>query len=142
MTAWSANAVVSVASSSTDARTATVYGLTTGGTPVSETLNLLGTNEVLSSNTYSKVWAVILSATHGSNTVTVRQGSGGTIRGTIGPNLLNCWLWVNAFDRATGIALTNLLPTTAIPIWARQSWSAGVAAMRPTYQTIAIEETP
>lgn len=142
MTAWTANAVVAMVSTASDTRTATVYGLNASGDPVTESFALTGTTEKLSTNTYSKVWSVQLSAVHGSNIVTVKQGAGGTTRGTLGANQIVCWLWVNANSRANGIYLPNVLPTTAIPIWCRQTWTAGVSAQRPTSQTIAIEEVP
>lgn len=140
MTAWTANAKVSLTSSSSDLRNATITGLDTTGEPVSEVVALTGITEVLSANTYSKVWGIRLSALNGSNTVTVKQGTGGTTRGTIAPNVLCCWLWVVATTKATGIKVPSVLPSTSIPVWCRQVWSAGIAAVRPTAQLVAVEE--
>lgn len=142
MTAWSANAVVSLISSGADTRTATITGLDASGDPLSEAVVLTGTSEKLSTGTFSKVWGVYMSATNGSNTVTIKQGVAGATRGTIGASLLACWLWVNATSRATGIVVPSLAAGLAIPIWCRQVWAPGVSAVRPTRQIVAVEETP
>jgi hypothetical protein len=142
LTAWSANAVVALVSSGTDSRTATIFGLNASSVPVSEAVALTGTGEVLSSNTYSKVWCVYMSATNGSNTVTIKQGSGGTTRGTIAPTFLICWLWVAAISKATGITVPDLTAGLSIPLWCRQVWSPGISAVRPTRQVVSVEESP
>lgn len=140
LTAWTANAKVSLASSAADTRQATIVGLNTSGDPAVELLTLTGASEVLSAGTWSKVWSIYLSALNGSNTVTVKQGTGGTVRGTIPPSVLTTFLWVNPPSKASGIKLSNLIPAAAIPVWCRQTWSAGIAAQRPTRQIVAFEE--
>lgn len=140
MTAWTANAKVALVSSAADSRTATIYGLNTSGDAVTEDVALTSTSEVLSTNTYSKVWSVALSALSGSATVTIKQGTGGTTRGTIVPSEVVSFLWVTAPSKATGIKVPDVLPGDSIPIWCRQSWTGGIAAQRPTRQVVAIEE--
>jgi hypothetical protein len=142
MAPWSANAKVAAVSTSADTRTVFVYGISSGGVPIAESFLLSGTTEVLSANTYSKVWSVQLSSVSGTSTVTLKQGAGGTARGTIGPTFVTCWLWVTALTKATGLWLPDLLPTTAYAIWCKQSWDAGLSAQRPTRQIVSIEEKP
>jgi len=142
MTAFAASAKVALISTGSDGRSATIIGLDTSGDPQQEVVTLTGTTEVLSVGTYSKVWTVYLNTTNGSNTVTVKQGAGGTTRGTIGPTLICCWLWVLATSKATGILNPDLLPSTSIPVWCKQTWDAGIGAIRPTRQVVAVEETP
>ncbi len=140
MTAWSGSAVVALVSDGADTRIATIWGLDGSSLPVTETVTLTGAVEVLSVNTYSKVYAVTLSATSGSRIVTVKQGSGGTARGTIGIGKQNCWLWVTAASKAAGIALPNLPAGANYPVWRKRSWLAGASAVRPDSQTVRIEE--
>lgn len=141
MTAFTATAVVSVASDGGDTRGFTVRGLDGSGTPVTETGTLNGTTQVLTSATFSKVYSVSLDALSGTRSVTVKQASGGTTRGTIGVNKVVCWLWVNATSKATAIKLTDLAQGTSIPVWSRQVWPAGTASQKPSGQTVAIEES-
>lgn len=142
MTAWGANAKVALISDGADTRVATIYGMDNSGTPVpvTETVTLTGAVEVLSVNTYSKVWAISLSAISGSRTVLAKQGTGGTTRGTIGINKRNCWLWVTASSKPAGIALPNLPASTAYGVWRKRSWTAGASTVRPDSQTIRMEE--
>jgi hypothetical protein len=135
MTAFGANAVVAVISSAADTRTATAYGLTAGGAAQSEAIVLNGAVEVLGLLTFSKVYAVRLSAT-GAQTVTVKQGSGGTTRGTIGATFKICWLWLAANTQGAAILTANLAALTATCCWWRQTWAAGVAGQRPDTSTL------
>lgn len=84
---WSAAAKVSLTSDGTDSRTAAIVGRLADGTLATESaLALNGATEVLSVNTYAYVESITLSATSGTRTVTIKQGTGGTTRGTITPN--------------------------------------------------------
>ena len=140
MTGWSTDAVVSVKSSSSDTRTATVCGLGTTGDPLVEDLVLTGTTEVLSLAQFSVVYGVSLSAVDGGLTVTVREGSGGTVRGTIGLSKKCCWLWVDAFSKGSGIHLPDLPSLTGYPIWDWLSWTPAISGVRPNNSVIAVEE--
>jgi hypothetical protein len=143
MTAWSANAKVALVSDGADTRIATIYGMDNSGTPVptTETVTLTGASEVLSVATYSKVWSVSLGATDGSRTVTIKQGSAGTTRGTIGISKIACWLWVTAGTaKASGIYLPDLAAGQSYGIWRELTWSAGAGAVKPNSLTVAIEE--
>lgn len=93
MSALSQNSQIAVVSDGSDTRQVTIKGLNASGTLTIETLTLNGTTEVLSTNTFSKVYLVYASALNSSRTITIKQGSGGSTRGTIGPNKICCWLW-------------------------------------------------
>ena len=131
MTAFGGSAVAALVSSGADTRTAHIVGVDSGGTPAEEDVVLNGTSEVLSTTTWSKVYAVKLDSESGSSTVTVKEGTGGTTRGTIGPNVECCWLWVQANLEASAILLPDLPASGRVGIWIRQTWPANVAANRP-----------
>ena len=135
MTALSANAVIAGISSAADTRTVTLYGLNAAGAAQSETIVLNGTTEVLGLLTFSKVYAAKVSAT-GAQTVTLKQGAGGTTRGTIGPTFKTCWLWLSAHTQGDAILTANLAAQTANCFWWRQTWAAGVAGQRPATSTL------
>lgn len=144
MSAWSGNDKVALISTGvSDNRIATIYGTDNSGTalPVTENVVLNGTSEVLSTLTYSKVWAVYVDSTSLTDTLTVKQGSGGTTRGTIGTSKKICWLWVNASSKGAGIYLPNLDPGQNYGLWRKLTVIAGAGAVRPNSLTISIEET-
>jgi len=135
MTAFGANAVVALISDAADTRTVTVYGLTAAGAAQSEAIVLTGAVEVLGLLTFSAVYAAKVSAT-GAQTVTLKQGSGGTTRGTIGPTFKCCWLWLSANSQGAAILTANLAAQTANCFWWQQTWAAGVAGQRPDTSTL------
>jgi hypothetical protein len=143
MTAFSASAKLALISDGADTRVATIIGVNAAGTPVpvSETVTLNGAAEVLSVGSWSQVWAVFLATTDGARTVTFRQGSGGTIRGTIGIGKIACWLWVvSPGSKAAGITLPNLAAGQTYGMWRSLSWAAGVPATRPNSLSVRFEE--
>jgi hypothetical protein len=140
MTAWGASAVLAAVSDGSDTRTVTIYGLNGSGTPVRETITLTGTSEVVSVATFSVVYGVHMSALSGSRTVTIKQGSGGTTRGTIGTGQVMCFLWLTPSSKATGIRLPDLASGQEYGFWDRLTWSAGVGSVRPTQSVVAVEE--
>lgn len=83
-TQFTANAVLALVSSSPgDTRQVTVIGRLPTGVLTTENVNLNGTNEVLSTNTYERILSVLAASITGGVTVSAKQGSGGTTRGTI-----------------------------------------------------------
>lgn len=141
MTAFAANAVVGLVSDGADTRTATVYGLDGTGVPITESVVLAGATEVLTTATFSKVWAVKMDAESASRVVTVRQGAGGVTRGTVQLNRESCFLWVVATSEGAGIKLPNLIAGGNYGFWDRQEWSAGLAANRPVTSEVVVKET-
>jgi hypothetical protein len=124
-----------------DTRVVTIYGMSNDGTPVPlvETVVLNGTTPVPTVNTYSKAWAAFAASTN-SNTVLIRQGSGGSLRGTIGAGKKGCWLWVDASSKGAGIALPDLAPNQSYGMWRRLTVSPGADPVRPDTLTVRIEE--
>lgn len=84
-TQFSSSAKLSLTSSASDTRNVTVTGRLAAGDYISETVALNGTTEVLSTNTYERILIVDAASTN-SNTVTLKQGSGGSTIGTIPAN--------------------------------------------------------
>ena len=139
MTAWAAGALAAFVSSAADTRTLTIWGLDGSSIPQTESVTMNGTTEVLSVGTYTKVFGCLLSAT-GAQTVTIKQGTGGTTRGTIGASEVTCWIWLDANIKADGIMLPSLLAFESYGIWLKQSWIAGAAGVRPDAAIVAVEE--
>lgn len=141
MTAFGAGARVALVSDGADIRVASIYGIV-AGVPTLELVTLTGAVEVLSVATFTTVYAVWLSATSGSRIVTVKQGTGGTTRGTIGISKLGCWLWVSSPGPTigAGIALPNLAAGQSYGLWRRRVWTAGAGTQRPDNQRAQIEE--
>ncbi len=143
MTNFSAAAVVALVSDGADTRQATIVGEDSTGARQTENVTLNGTTEVLSSGTYAKVYAVYLASLDASRTVTVKQGSGGTTRGTIGTNKKICFLWLgkkasgsiidaeggNAPDKASGMEHGNIAAAGNFGLWYRLGWLAGAGAV-------------
>lgn len=144
MSAFGANAQVALVSDGADTRNATIIGEDASGNRQTETIALNGVTEVLSAGTYSKVYAVYLSALDASRTVTVKQGSGGTARGIIGTNKKICFLWfgkkysggvaVNAeggdmASKATGMKNGDVASAGDLGLWYRLTFPAGAGAV-------------
>lgn len=139
LTAWTAGAVVSVQSSAADTRAFTVVGMV-GSTPTEESGTLNGTTPVLTTAVFTEVFHVRLASVSGSLTVTIKQGSGGTTRGTIGTGMLLSFLWLAATTKATGLRLVDLAAGTNRGLWHRQSSAPAAAAVPNNLSVIAIEE--
>jgi hypothetical protein len=86
LTQFTAPAKLSMTSDGADVRTATITGRDAAGNIVTETTALTGAVEKLSTNTYERIESVVLSAIDAARTVTLRQGTAGTIITTIAPS--------------------------------------------------------
>jgi hypothetical protein len=126
LVAWSAGAKVALVSDAADTRSVDVYGLV-GTTPTKETMTLNGAAEVLSTATFAAVFALHTTVS-GSRTVTVKQGTGGTTRGTIGIGATNCFLWLTAASKSAGLRLPALSAGATEGIWEKAVWVAGAVA--------------
>lgn len=143
MTAWSANAIPFIESDGADTRNVTVVGMDNAGTPlpVAVTVALNGTAPVSLVTTFSKVFGFYVASTSASRTVIIKQGSGGTTRGTIGLNRKVSWLWVSAGTaKASGLTYVDLPAGQTIGVWRKLTWIAGAAAVRPNSLTVQFEE--
>jgi len=137
--AWSAGAVASLESDGADTRQVEVTGLV-GTTRTVETKTLTGTTPVLTTAVFTTVFAVRPLSTSGTRTITVKQGSGGTTRGTIGPGKGNLFRWFStALSKATGLKLPDLTAGSSIGLWHRQTVAPGATAAPSNLSVIAIE---
>lgn len=145
MAPMTANAQIALVSSGADTRVVTLKGLDANGNPITENVTLNGTTEVLSASTFSKLYLAYVNSLNTSNTITIKQGSGGATLGTIGPNKKVSFLWfgkkvdasnniVNAeggdvpsYD--TGIKIGDISPGGYFGIWVRLMVPAGASAV-------------
>lgn len=141
MTAFGANALLELSSTAADTRNALVYGIDSATSePATEVIILNGSTPVLGTITWSKVYGILLDAEHGTNVVTAKQGSGGTVRGTIGANLSACFLWITASSEATALWFPDVIAGQRLGVWIRQDWTAGVLPQRPTAPFLNLKE--
>src|SRR3989344_4215632 len=152
MTAFSANAVVAVVSDGADTRQVTVVGEDASGNRQTENLTLNGTTEVVGALTFSKLYGAYAASLSGSRIVTIRQGSGGTTRGTIGVNKKISFIWYG--KKYTGASLGNaeggdmaskavgqkngdVAPAANFGLWYRLTWptTAGAVTANSTQVT-------
>lgn len=128
LTDFSAPAKVALVSNGSDTRDVDIWGLV-GTTPTKETVTLTGSSEVLSVATFDHVFAfhTTISA---SRTITIKQGTGGTTRGTIAVGAVNCFRWLSpASSKPTGIQLPALATGGTDGIWEKVTWIAGAGAV-------------
>jgi hypothetical protein len=126
---FSAPAQVALASNGADTRTVRLRGKNADGDPITEDVVLTGASEVLSVATFSSLYLGAADAVSASRTVTIKEGSAGTTRGTIAVNQLCCFRWITgATSKSTGIHLAAMATGGEIPIWARIVGPADVAA--------------
>jgi hypothetical protein len=128
LTAFSGAAKVALVSDAADTRAVDVYGLV-GGVPTKETMTLNGTAEVLSSATFDSGLVYALHTTvSASRTITIKQGTGGTVRGTIAIGATACFLWLTAASKSVGLRLPALVAGVTEGIWEKVVWVAGAVA--------------
>jgi hypothetical protein len=126
LVAFSAGAKVALVSDAADTRSVDIYGLV-GTTPTKETVVLNGAAEVLSVATFASVLALHTTVS-ASRTVAVKQGTGGTTRGTIGIGKSNCFLWLTAASKSAGLRLPALTAGSTEGIWEKVVWVAGAVS--------------
>jgi hypothetical protein len=126
LVSFSAPAKVALVSDAADTRSVDIYGLV-GTTPTVETVVLNGAAEVLSTATFTDVNA-LLTTVSGSRTITVKQGTGGTTRGTIGIGTVNCFRWMTAASKSVGLRLPALIAGATDGIWQKVVWAASAVA--------------
>jgi hypothetical protein len=83
---FSAAAIVEVVSDGADVRTITVTGRLATGVVDTEALVLNGAVAVQGAKSFERILKAVASAGSGARTVTLKQGAGGTVRGTLGLN--------------------------------------------------------
>lgn len=120
LTAFSAAAVVGLVSDGNDTRTVTLIGEDAAGTRITEDVTLNGATEVLSVNTYTKLYCAYVSALDAARTVTIREGSAGVTRGTIGPGGKLCTWFRTGTDidtKAKGFRHGNIAAGANLGLW-------------------------
>jgi hypothetical protein len=126
---FSGAAKVSLISNGSDTRTCSIFGLV-GTTPTQEDIVLAGAAEVLSVASFTHVYALLADSISASRTVTIKEGSAGTTRGTIPVGLKTCFRWLTpASAKTTGLQLPALPTGQADGIWERFDWIAGAGAI-------------
>lgn len=144
MSDFAATAAVALISDGADTRTVSLMGKDASGNLITENVVLTGAVEVLSVNTFSKLYRAYVSALDAARTVTIKQGAAGAIRGTIGINKKISFLWlgkmasagtiVNAEGgdiptQATGIKVGDIAVAGNAPIWLRMMVPVGAGAI-------------
>lgn len=144
MTAFGANAVVAIVSDGADTRQVTIVGEDASGNRQSETLTLNGTTEVVGSLMFSKLYGAYVASLSGSRIVTIKQGSGGTTRGTIGVNKKISFIWYgkkytgaslgnaeggDMASKAAGMKNGNVAPAANFGLWYRLTWPTSAGAV-------------
>ncbi len=128
LVAFAGAAKVALISDGADTRDVDIIGLV-GGVPTLETVTLTGSSEVLSVATFDAGGPFALHTTvSASRIVTVKEGTGGTTRGTIGIGTTNCFQWLTAASKSAGLKLPSLAASLADGIWEKVVWAAGAAA--------------
>jgi len=126
---FSASAKVALVSNGSDTRTVRLRGKDAAGDPITEDVVLTGASEVLSVATFSSVYLVAADAVSASRTVTIKQGTGGTTRGTIPVGFLCCFRWISdATSKSLGTHLIAMPTGSEIPIWIRIVGPADIGA--------------
>lgn len=122
LTTFNAAAKVSFTSSGADTRDVVIYG-EVSGVFTNETVTLTNTSEVLSTNTFDlgRVFACVVASTT-TTTVTIKQGTGGTTRGTIGSGGKVCTLFLSGADidtKAEGFSHGDIAAAANLGIWCK-----------------------
>lgn len=138
LTAWSAAAVVSVESDAADTRNVTVVGEDASGDRLTETVALNGTTPVLTSASFTKVY-LVYPASSSARTVTIKQGSGGTTRGTIGPSKLSAICYFSVTSTSDGLELGNLAAAATHALWLKRVVSPGAALQASNSVTLRVQ---
>jgi len=119
LTAWGSANNVALISDGADTRSVDILGIVSG-VKTSETVVLTGAVEVLSVNTYDKIFAVSVQSLDASRTVTIKEGTGGTTRGTIALNGKLCALWLTGTSidtKAEGYGHGDIAAAAALGLW-------------------------
>jgi len=127
LVAFAGAAKVALTSDAADTRSVDVFGLV-GGVPTMETMVLNGSAEVLSAATFDEAPYALHTTVSASRTVTVKEGTGGTTRGTIGIGTTNCFRWITAASAPVGLRLPSLAAGLNDGIWEKGVWAAGAIA--------------
>lgn len=138
LTDFSGAALVSIESDGADTRSVVIVGTDASGERATETLTLNGTTPVLSVGEFRHVHNVSTTS-DADRTITIKEGDGGTSRGTIAPTKLSAILYVNANNKTVGIPLGDIAPAGSTGLWIKRIVTAGAAALSNDNGTIKCE---
>ncbi len=139
LSALSVNSVIAVVSDGADTRQVTLVGEDAAGARATETLTLNGITEVVGVQIFSKLYLAYVSSTDAARAITVRQGAGGTSRGTIGINKYSTILYLNPTAKADGIEVGNIAAGGAQGLWLKRIVSPGASAIASNQGTMKCE---
>lgn len=140
LTAWSGNSVVAIISNGADTRQVTIVGEDNSGVRATETLTANNAVEVVGSQSFSKVYLVYVTSLDSNRTITIKQGSGGTSRGTIAGTFYSAILYQNPTAKASGgILLGNIAAGSAAAIWLKRVVAAGAQSYTSNTGEITVE---
>jgi hypothetical protein len=102
-TQFSAPAKLSLTSDGTDTRNVTITGRDSTGAFITEVVALTSAVEVLSVNTYERILIVNIASSSATRTVTLKQGTGGSVIATIPINEVGvCAMFINSASDPSG----------------------------------------
>jgi hypothetical protein len=127
LTDLTATGKIALISDGPDTRSVDLHGYSSSGDPLKETVVLTGATEVLSVGDFSSHLAIHTTIS-ASRIITIKQGAGGTTRGTIPVGGVNCFRWLTATSKALGLKLIALPPGLAEGIWERRDHAPGATA--------------
>lgn len=142
LTTFSGAAKVALISDGADTRNVTVVG-EVGGVRTVETVALNGAVEVLTTATFDadSVYLVYPASADASRTVTIKQGTGGTTRGTIGPNKLSAICYKAPTTSVAAFELGDIAAGASQALWLKRVVNAGAAAASANTGTIRCQGT-
>lgn len=137
LTTFSGAAKVALVSDGADTRNVTIVGEVSGVRTV-ETIALNGTSEVLTTATFDAdgVYLVYPASSSASRIVTIKQGTGGTTRGTIGLNKLSAICYKAPTTSAAAFELGDIAAGASQALWLKRVVTAGAAAVTSNAGTI------
>jgi len=139
LSAFSGNAVVAIISDGADTRQVTLVGEDASGVRATETLTANGAVEVVGAQTFSKLYLAYVSSTSASRIITVKQGSGGTSRGTIGLNKYSAILYQDPTASADGFELGSIAAAASQGLWLKRVVGAAAVAIANNSGTIQVK---
>lgn len=118
------NSAIAVSSDGDDDRKVTLIGEDEDGNHQTEVLTLNGSDEVVGSKVFSKLYGAYVHEVSELHSVTVRQVPDRESRGSILPNTGSSFLWIDA-----EIKHGDIEPNASFGLWYRLTWLAGAGAV-------------
>lgn len=139
LSAMTGNARIALISDGADTRPVTLVGEDVSGNRQTESVTLTNGVEVLSVGTYSKLYLASVASTSASRIVTVKQGSGGSTRGTIGLNKYSAILYLNPTSATDAFELGNIAAGASQGLWLKRVVNLGAGRQSANTGTIKVQ---